>query len=172
MAEKYTYSQHPRVAERQKQGPVTVHRVTPAPVRESKIQRFNNRIGLAVTKRIGSMWAAYAFFALSLVSLPAAIATGNLIVIVSWIAQTFLQLVLLPVIIVGQNIQAKASDARAIATYDDAGAILEEAKQIQSHLGAQDQALADLIVKLEALESRIATTAATTAKGATSKPAK
>ena len=169
MAEKYTYSQHPRVAERKKQGPVTVHRVAPAPVRESKIQRFNNRIGLAVTKRIGSMWAAYAFFGLSVISLPAAIATGNLIVIVSWIAQTFLQLVLLPVIIVGQNIQAKASDARAIATYDDAGAILEEAKQIQSHLGAQDQALADLIDKIEALEAKIATTAA---KGATSKPAK
>lgn len=177
MVEKYTYSQHPRVAERQKQGPVTVHRAAPAPLRESKIQRFNNRIGLAVTKRIGSMWAAYAFFALSLVSLPAAIATGNLIVIVSWIAQTFLQLVLLPVIIVGQNIQAKASDARAIATYEDAGAILEEAQQIQSHLGIQDQALADLIDKLEALEAKIAGTAAqgaqtSASKTANSKPAK
>jgi hypothetical protein len=63
-------------------------------------------------------------------------------VIVAWVAQTFLQLVLLPVIIVGQNIQAAAADARAIATYEDATAILEEAKQIQHHLEAQDQALA------------------------------
>jgi hypothetical protein len=62
-------------------------------------------------------------------------------VIVAWIAQTFLQLVLLPVIIVGQNIQAAAADARAIATYEDATAILEEAKQIQHHLEAQDQTL-------------------------------
>ena len=172
MAEKYTYSQHPRVAERKKQGPVTVHHAVPKPSGESKIERFNNRIGLAVTKRIGSMWAAYAFFALSLVSLPAAIATGNLIVIVSWIAQTFLQLVLLPVIIVGQDIQAKASDARAIATYDDAGAILEEAKEIQSHLGAQDQALSDLIDKLEALEAKLSKPSAKPSAKSSSGPAK
>ena len=97
------------------------------------------------------MWAAYVFFGLSLVSLPAALSSGNEIVIVSWIAQTFLQLVLLPIIIVGQNIQAKASDERAIATYEDAGAILEEAKQIQQHLQAQDATIAELTAKLEKL---------------------
>ena len=102
---------------------------------------LNNRIGLRITKSVGTMWAAYVFAALSLVSLPAAIASGNELVIVAWIAQTFLQLVLLPVIIVGQNIQAAAADARAIATYEDATAILEEAKQIQHHLEAQDQTL-------------------------------
>ena len=103
---------------------------------------LNNRIGLAITKRLGTMWAAYVFAALTLVSLPAALASGNELVIVAWVAQTFLQLVLLPVIIVGQNIQAAAADARAIATYEDATAMLEEAKQIQHHLEAQDQALA------------------------------
>jgi hypothetical protein len=102
---------------------------------------LNNRIGLAITKRVGTMWAAYVFAALSLISLPAALASGNTLVIVAWVAQTFLQLVLLPVIIVGQNIQAAAADARAVATYEDATAILEEAKQIQHHLEAQDQAL-------------------------------
>ena len=101
------------------------------------------------------MWAAYVFFGLTLVSLPAAIASGNTLVIVSWVAQTFLQLVLLPIIIVGQNIQAKSSDERAIATYEDAGAILEEAKEIQSHLGAQDDALEHLITRVEALEKRL-----------------
>ena len=59
------------------------------------------------------MWCAYVFAALALVSLPAAIISGSPIIIVGWIAQTFLQLVLLPVIIVGQNIQAAASDDRA-----------------------------------------------------------
>jgi prefoldin subunit 5 len=97
------------------------------------------------------MWAAYVFFGLSLVSLPAALSSGNEIVIVSWVAQTFLQLVLLPIIIVGQNIQAKASDERAIATYDDAGAILEETKQIQGHLKAQDATIADLTEQLKKL---------------------
>ena len=52
-----------------------------------------------------------------------------------------LQLVLLPIIIVGQNVQAAAADARAQATYDDAAAVLEEAKQIQAHPEAQDAAI-------------------------------
>ena len=83
-----------------------------------------------------------------MISLPAAIASGNTLTMVSWVAQTFLQLVLLPVIIVGQNIQAKAADDRAIATYEDAGAILEEAKEIQAHLAEQDKAINKLIKKL------------------------
>lgn len=59
------------------------------------------------------MWCAYAFAVIALISLPAAIQSGDPIIIISWIAQTFLQLVLLPIIIVGQNVQARASDARA-----------------------------------------------------------
>jgi hypothetical protein len=102
------------------------------------------------------MWAAYIFFALTLISLPAAISTGNTLVIVSWVAQTFLQLVLLPIIIVGQNLQAKDSEKRAIATYEDAGAILDEAREIQSHLGDQDKALSHLIDRMETLEKIIA----------------
>jgi len=155
MAKKYTYSQHPRVQEREQQGPVTVHAARTSNHRFSRAERFNNRIGLTITRSVGTMWAAYAFCALSLVSLPSVIATGQLLVIVSWIAQTFLQLVLLPVIIVGQNIQARASDDRAIATYKDAGAILEEAKEIQSHLGTQDEALDALIHKVAALEAKL-----------------
>jgi hypothetical protein len=101
------------------------------------------------------MWAAYVFGLLTLVSLPAAIASGSPIIIVAWIAQTFLQLVLLPIIIVGQNLQAHETEKRAIATYDDAGAILEEAKQIQNHLTVQDTALNHLIDRLEAIETKI-----------------
>jgi hypothetical protein len=82
--------------------------------------------------------------------------SGSAIIIVAWIAQTFLQLVLLPVIIVGQNIQAAASDDRANATYKDAGAILEEAKQIQLHLAAQDAAATTLMDRIVALEAKIA----------------
>ncbi len=75
--------------------------------------RINTRIAVAVTKLVGSMWCAYAFALLALISLPAAISSHDPLVIVSWIAQTFLQLVLLPIIIVGQNVLAAASDARA-----------------------------------------------------------
>jgi hypothetical protein len=80
---------------------------------ESWIGRLNTRLAVIITKVVGSMWCAYAFALLALVSLPAAIDSHNPIIIVGWIAQTFLQLVLLPIIIVGQNVQAATSDARA-----------------------------------------------------------
>jgi len=142
MAE-YKYQQHPHVATRKH------------PAEKSRKIGVNERIGLWVTKRVGTMWAAYVFFGLTLVSLPAAIASGNVIVMVSWIAQTFLQLVLLPIIIVGQNIQAASSEERAIATYEDAGAILEEAKEIQVHLQQQDKALSTLVNKVKVLEAQL-----------------
>ena len=144
----YQYQQHPRAEERKATPPKLTRR------RQPKLS-VNDRIGLGITKRVGSMWAAYIFVGLSLVSLPAAIATGDTVVIVAWIAQTFLQLVLLPVIMVGQNLQAHESEKRAIATYDDAGAILEESKEIQLHLGEQDKALNHLIDRLETLEAKL-----------------
>jgi hypothetical protein len=84
----------------------------------SLIGRFNTRVAVAVTKTVGSMWCAYAFALLALISLPAAISSHSPIIIISWIAQTFLQLVLLPIIIVGQNVQAAASDARAESDHE------------------------------------------------------
>ena len=80
---------------------------------DSMMGRINTRLAVGITKIVGSMWCAYAFGLLALVSLPAALKSGSAIIIVAWIAQTFLQLVLLPIIIVGQNVQAAASDARA-----------------------------------------------------------
>jgi hypothetical protein len=59
-----------------------------------------------------------------LISLPAAIGQGT-VAIVSWISQTFLQLVLLSVIMVGQQVLAKASDKQALQTYQDAEAVLQ-----------------------------------------------
>ncbi len=80
---------------------------------ESWMGRLNTRLAVGITRVVGSMWCAYLFALLALISFPAAINSHDPIVIVAWIAQTFLQLVLLPIIIVGQNVQAAASDARA-----------------------------------------------------------
>ena len=80
---------------------------------QSRIGLFNTRLGVKITKAVGSMWCAYAFTLIALISLPAAIMSRDPIVIVSWIAQTFLQLVLLSIILVGQNVQAASSDAQA-----------------------------------------------------------
>jgi hypothetical protein len=80
--------------------------------------RINTFLAVNITKIVGSMWCAYAFAALAAVSLPSAIRSGNLVTIVSWISQTFLQLVLLSVIMVGQNVLSAASDARAEADHE------------------------------------------------------
>lgn len=80
--------------------------------------RLNAKLAVAITTAVGSMWCAYAFMALALVSLPSAIQSGNLVIIVAWISQTFLQLVLLSVIIVGQKVQEAATDLRAVRDHE------------------------------------------------------
>jgi hypothetical protein len=92
------------------------------------------------------MWCAYAFAAFDCISLPAAIRAGTA-TIVSWIAQTFLQLVLLAIIMVGQDVQAKASDARSEQTYLDAEALLHGQQQTVRHLEAQDRVLRALAAR-------------------------
>jgi hypothetical protein len=104
---------------------------------DSRAARFNKFLALKITAAVGTMWCAYAFAALALVSLPDAIRGGTSTTI-TWIAQTFLQLVLLSIIIVGQNVQSAAADARAQATYEDADAVLHTALDIQRHMEAQD----------------------------------
>jgi len=85
---------------------------------ESLVGRINTGLAVRITKLVGSMWCAYLFALIALISLPAAISSHQPIIIVSWIAQTFLQLVLLPIIIVGQNVQAAVSDARAESDHE------------------------------------------------------
>lgn len=133
-------------------GPVKVAEQLPS---GTAAARFNAWLAVQVTTGVGTMWCAYAFAALALVSLPSAISSGNAVTLVSWISQTFLQLVLLSVIIVGQNVLAAAADKRSEATYNDADAVLHEAVKIQEHLLAQDQVLGGLVGKLTALEARI-----------------
>ncbi len=81
------------------------------------IGQFNTWLAVRITRSIGTMWTAYVFAAIALISLPAAIMTRNTIIIVAWVAQTFFQLVLLPIIIVGQNVISASQDARAEADH-------------------------------------------------------
>jgi hypothetical protein len=83
---------------------------------ESAVGRFNNMVAVAVTRGVGSMWAAYLFVLIALVSFPAALTAflaGDTVTGVAWLSQSFLQLVLLPILLVGQQVIAAAQDARA-----------------------------------------------------------
>lgn len=71
------------------------------------MKSFNVWLATKVTDGVATMWCAYIFAAIALISLPKALQSGDSIVIVSWVAQTFLQLVLLSIIMVGQKVQSK-----------------------------------------------------------------
>jgi hypothetical protein len=122
---------------------------------ENFIVRLNARIGLKVTLIVGTMWAAYLFTLLAFFALPSAIHQGTYYIIV-WLSSSFLQLVLLPIIIVGQNIQAAAADKRAEDTYKDAEAVLSEVAKIQHHLEAQDEAISTILTRLEVMVAELA----------------
>jgi uncharacterized membrane protein len=89
------------------------------------VEGFNAKIAVLITSGVGSMACAYTFALLALISLPAAVQLGSVVVIVAWISQTFLQLVLLSIIMVGQRVQATASDARATKQFDDTEIIVD-----------------------------------------------
>jgi hypothetical protein len=145
MRVRFEHRAHPRLAERKKTGP---------PTTVAEHVGVNGKIALALTTVVGTMWCAYAFAILALVVLPEAIG-GGLLPFVQWVSQTFIQLVMLSVIMVGQNILGRAADKRAAMTYNDADATFHEAGQIQEHLRLQDDALNALLDKVEKLETAV-----------------
>ena len=140
----YQHIRHPRIAARRADRPVKVADLLR---RDSAVNRFNTKVAIVITRVVGSMWCAYAFALFDLISLPAAI-RGGAPTFVSWVAQTFLQLVLLSIIMVGQNVQADAADKRAEATFHDASATLHEVAHVQGHLAAQDELLTRIAAKI------------------------
>lgn len=117
-------------------------RFSPAEVRAAMadVEGFNAKLAVLITSAVGTMACAYLFTVIALVSLPAILIEAGaltksdvptfltkpgLILIVSWVAQTFIQLVLLSIIMVGQDVQSKASDARAEKTFRDTEAVLD-----------------------------------------------
>lgn len=142
----FEHRPHPRIAGRTKTGP---------PTTVAEHVGLNGKIALVLTTIVGTMWCAYAFAMLALLVLPQAIG-GGLLTLIQWVSQTFIQLVMLSVIMVGQNILGRAADKRAAMTYEDADATFHEARQIQAHLRVQDDAINTLLDKIERLESVIA----------------
>jgi hypothetical protein len=144
MSVHFVHVPHPRIAQRKKSGP---------PKTTDEHVGFNGKIALILTTVVGTMWCAYAFALLALVALPSA--TGSPLLLIQWVSQTFIQLVMLSVIMVGQNILSRASDKRADMTYQDADATFHESEQIQAHLLDQDHAINDLLDKVGKLEAAL-----------------
>lgn len=159
--------------------PKTLHQVAaavrfnPREVRQAigEVEGFNAKLAVLITKLVGSMACAYVFTMLALVSLPAILIEAGviaphdvpsfftkpgLILIVSWVAQTFLQLVLLSIIMVGQDVQSKAADARAQKTFEDTETILsDQAKALDALDTRTAGGLGEVLAAIEQLRAEI-----------------
>lgn len=141
-------------------------RLSPAEIRRAtrEVEGFNAKLAVVITHAVGSMAMAYVFCLIALTSLPAILIEAGvltssdvpkfltrpgLILIVAWIAQTFIQLVLLSIIMVGQDVQSIASDARSENTFKDTQAILD---------ALNTETKGGLRTVLEAVEGRAKTT--------------
>jgi|SRR5579872_1201967 len=126
-------------------------------------QRFNKKVAIALTSGVGNMTCFWIFCLLALCSLPAVLSgfsafsgvfpnwmiRASDIALIAWIAQTFIQLVLLPALMVGQNLQNLASEARAAKTFEDTELIVS-ALDVHTEGG-----LKVVMDKLEVLEARL-----------------
>ena len=107
----------------------------------NRISAFNQRVAEKITSFVSTMWCAYLFAALALLSLPAAIRSGDVVVIVAWIAQTFLQLVLLSIIMVGQKVSSQSVEEMIKETHVASLGEFELAKEART---IADQELREL----------------------------
>ncbi|MDQ2896326.1 MAG: hypothetical protein M3Y09_11910 [Actinomycetota bacterium] len=116
------------------QAPIRAHRYLPMVLRLSPrtirhdlqaVDGFNAKVAIVLTKVVGTMWCFYVFNGIALISLPSAVQTGQLTIIINWVSSNWIQLILLPALMVGQNVQSAAADARAVKTFEDTERILD-----------------------------------------------
>jgi hypothetical protein len=82
-----------------------------------KEKSFNDKFAVWIGTHVGTMYCFYLFNVLALLSAKAAFATHNLVPIVNWVSSNWIQLILLPAIMVAQNVAQKASDAKSEADH-------------------------------------------------------
>ena len=88
------------------------------------MKRFNERIALLVVDHVGTMGCAWAFAVLATVALPQALgetfAAGfHPLPLITWLSQSFLQLVLLSIILVGQDLKARVVKDHVTELHED-----------------------------------------------------
>jgi len=142
----YRHVPHPHIAHRREAGPAKV-----ADVRAGGniVTRINTRAAVVVTRAVGTMYAAYLFALLAFYGLPNAV-KGGPSALVLWVSSEFLQLVLLPVIIVGGAVLAAATDRMAKRQFDDVEALLHGQDEQAAHLAAQDDKILAILDRIEA----------------------
>ena len=121
--------------------------VNPNVKHREKLTR-SDKVAIFITKIVGTTWCAVAFGILALLALPDAI-KGGMASVIFWATQTFLQLVLLSIILVGQNLQSRHSEDRAEANFNVNLKAELETETILAHLENQNETLKEIINKLK-----------------------
>jgi hypothetical protein len=91
---------------------------------------INEKIAIRITLIISTMWAVYSFCLLAIMPVFWPAST----VAVQFISSAVLQLVLLPLILVGQNLLSKASEKRAQEDHETIMAEFDEIKVMHMEL--------------------------------------
>jgi hypothetical protein len=115
------------------------------------MKRFNLWLADKITTGVATMWCAYLFAGIALISLPKALQSGDSIVIVAWIAQTFLQLVLLSIIMVGQKVQSASVEQKIDETHTASLAEFELAKEARTDAALELAELKEISREMQAL---------------------
>ena len=90
------------------------------------MKRFNEWLAVKLTEGVGTMYCAYGFALLAILGFPKLLNGAG--IYVSWVSQTFIQLTMLSVIMVGQSIQAQKHKK----THD-------QIAKIHKHLGIKEE---------------------------------
>ena len=100
---------------------------------------FNQKLAILLTKSVGTMICAYIFALLAIIGYPGFNATPTQWV--QWISQTFIQLVMLSVIMVGQSVLGRKQELQADEQFRTTMSTYHDIEQIMQHLSAQDTEL-------------------------------
>lgn len=103
----------------------------------------NTRIAVGLTKGVGTMWTAYSFAVLAIIGLLAILGWLPPLValLVVWASQTFIQLVMLPILSVGQNVLGRHAELMAEEEFNTTMGTYHKIEGIMQHLSAQDAEL-------------------------------
>ena len=122
------------------------------------ITAFNERLAVWSVSHVATMACAYVFALIALVALPQAIhdsfADGiHPLPLVNWLSQSFLQLVLLSIIMVGQIIQGRVTERRSNEQYDAVMELLTDMRALvieEDKLVSDDAAISERLLAIEA----------------------
>jgi uncharacterized membrane protein len=102
---------------------------------------FNTQLAVWLTEHVGTMWTAYVFALLATIGLFGILSLLSPIValLVAWLSQTFIQLVLLPIIMVGQNVLGRKSELQADEAYATTMKTYADTEGVIKHLNDLDE---------------------------------